>query len=69
MMAYDLLQAAAQFKQNPMAFLGRRFNIPQNMNNPQEIVQHLLNSGQITQGQLNNAVQMKNDPNLRNLFR
>lgn len=66
---YNLVQMAAQFKQNPLAVLGRRFNIPQNINNPQEIVQYLLNSGQITQAQVNNAVQMRNDPSIRGLFR
>lgn len=58
-----------QFQSNPMGMLTQRFNIPQNMNNPQEIVQYLLNSGQITQDQVNQAMQMKNNPMFRNLFR
>lgn len=65
----QLMQMYNQFKQNPMAMLSRRFNIPQNMSNPQEIVQHLLNSGQVTQAQVNNVMQMRNDPQFRNLFR
>ena len=55
----NFAQLYAQFQQNPMALLGRRFNIPQGLNNPQEIVQHLLNSGQVTQAQVNQAMQMR----------
>lgn len=65
----NIVQMYSQFKGNPMAMLSQRFNIPQNMNNPQEIIQHLLNSGQISQAQVNQAMQMKNDPSLRNLMR
>lgn len=48
------------FRQNPMQFLMQRgMNIPQNIqNDPNAIVQHLLNSGQITQQQYNQAAQM-----------
>jgi len=59
----------SSFKQNPMNLLSRRFNIPQNLNNPQEIVQHLLNSGQVSQMQVNQAMQMRNAPEFKNLFR
>lgn len=46
----------AQLKQNPLALLQRAgFNVPSNMNNPQEIIQHLMNSGQISQDQVNKA--------------
>lgn len=55
---------------NPMQFLSQRgFNLPQNLNDPQQIVQHLLNSGQITQDQVNQAVQMKNSPMFKGLFK
>lgn len=49
-----------QFKQNPLGFLTKqKFNIPQELaNNPQGMIQHLLNSGQINQSQLNQAQQM-----------
>lgn len=49
----------AQIKQNPMAFLRQRgLNVPENMNNPQQIIQYLMNSGQVTQAQFNNAQRM-----------
>ena len=48
-----------QLKVNPMQFLmSRRLNVPQNMiNNPNAIVNHLLQTGQISQEQLNRAYQ------------
>lgn len=48
------------FQQNPMAFLAqRRLNIPPNlMNDPNAAIQHLLNSGQMTQEQYNQLRQM-----------
>lgn len=55
---------------NPLSILSQRgFNLPQNLNNPQEIVQHLLNTGQISQAQVNNAMQMRDNPMFRNLFK
>ena len=64
-----MLGMLQQLRANPMALLSQRFNIPTNMQNPQEIVQYLLNSGQVTQAQVNNAMQMRNNPQFRNLFR
>jgi hypothetical protein len=58
-----------QYKNNPMQFLAQRFNIPTGIQNPQDIVQHLLNSGQISQAQLNQVMQMRNDPQIRDMFR
>ena len=65
----QFMQMYSQFKQNPMALLGKRFNIPQGMNSPQDIVQHLLNSGQVSQAQVNQAMQMRSDPQIQSLFR
>lgn len=48
-----------KFKQNPMSMLAQKFNLPANMNNPQDIINHLLNSGQINQNQVNQAEQLK----------
>ena len=56
----QIMQMWAQFRQNPMAALATLYNIPSNIQNPQDIVQHLLNSGQISQSQLNDAMRMKN---------
>lgn len=53
------MQMLAQLKQNPLAVLQKAgFNVPSNISSPQEIIQHLMNSGQVTQAQLNQAQQM-----------
>ncbi len=65
---FNLMQMYQQFRQNPIQMLSRRFNIPQTMNNPQEIIQYLLNSGQITQNQVNQVMQMREDPQIQQLF-
>ena len=55
---------------NPLSLLTQRgFNLPQNLNDPQQIVQHLLNTGQIKQETVNQAMQMRNNPMFKNLFR
>ena len=47
-----------QFQQNPMAMLQQRFNIPSDITSPNDILQHLVNSGQVTQQQLNQVMHM-----------
>lgn len=55
----QLMQAVQQFKANPMQMLlQRRLNVPQNMmNDPSAIINHLLQTGQINQNQINQAYQ------------
>ena len=55
----QILQMFPQLKANPLQFLlQRRLNIPPNMaNDPQAILNHLLQTGQITQQQVNAAYQ------------
>lgn len=49
----------AQLKQNPLGMLRQYgFNVPDNLNDPNAIIQHLMNSGQINQQQYNRARQM-----------
>ena len=58
-----------QLRSNPVQILGS-MGIPKNiMNNPREMVQYLLNSGRITQEQVNNAMQMKDNPIFKGLFK
>ncbi len=63
----NMLQMYQQLKQNPMALLSQRFNIPQgmNMSDPNAIIQHLLNTNQVSQAQVNNAMQMRNNPTIQ----
>lgn len=69
MININLLNMISQFKSNPMQMLSQRYNIPNNMQNPQDIIQHLLNTGQISQQQVNSAMQLKNNPNIQSLFK
>jgi hypothetical protein len=53
----NVLQAFAmlsQIKQNPMGLLSQKFNIPENINlsDPNAIINHLINSGQVQQSQI-----------------
>lgn len=68
--ANDIMNIFNQLKQNPMQVLSKKFNLPQNlnMNNPNDIIQHLLNTGQISQSQVNQVMQMRNNPMLQQLF-
>jgi exonuclease V gamma subunit len=53
------MQMLQQFRANPMQFfMQRRLNVPANMmNDPNAILNHLLQSGQISQQQINAAYQ------------
>ena len=66
----NILAMYQQLRQNPMQLLARRFNIPNNVNinDPQAIIQHLLNTGQVTQQQYNRAMSMRNDPMIKQLM-
>jgi hypothetical protein len=58
-----------QFKQNPLGMLSQKFNFPLMMNDPNQILQHLLNTNQVSQQQVNNLMQMRNNPIIQNLLR
>lgn len=63
-----LMQMYQQLRQNPAQILSQRFSIPPNMSDPQEIIQYLLNSGQVSQAQINQVMQLKNNPQIQQLF-
>ena len=63
------MQMLAQLKSNPLGFLRQYgFNVPDNLTDPNAIIQHLLNSGQISQGQLNSMMNMRNNPMIQQLM-
>ena len=64
----NLLSMYQQFRANPMQMLAKKYNLPNNLNDPNEIIQYLLNSGQITQQQVNQAMQMRNNPAIQQLI-
>ena len=52
-------QMISQLRQNPAALLKQAgLNIPSGMNDPQQIIQHLLNSGQVPQQRYQQIMQM-----------
>ena len=61
-----------QFKGNPMQALSQ-FGIPQNMNDPTQIIQHLMNSGKMSQQQFNQlqqiAGQLQSNPQFKQMFK
>lgn len=52
----NFIQMLQQLKSNPIQFLAqRKFNLPQNFQGgPQDIIQHLVNTGQVSQQQIAN---------------
>lgn len=66
----QLMSMYQKMKNNPMQVLSQRFNIPQDVNvkDPNAIIQHLLNSGQVSQAQVNNVMNMRNNPMVQMLM-
>ena len=66
----NIMSMYQQFRNNPMSMLMQRYNIPQDIDtsNPQSIIQHLLNTGQVSQAQINNIQGMKNNPMIQQLI-
>lgn len=66
----NIMQAYQQFRANPMQMLMQKYNIPQNIdaNNPNDILQHLLNTGQVSQAQVNSLQGMRNNPMIQQLM-
>ena len=53
------MELMGQFRQNPIGILQQLgYNIPQGMNDPQLIVQHLVSSGQVMPAQMQRIQQM-----------
>ena len=55
----DFMGRFNQFRGNPMQMLSQSgLKIPQGMNNPHEMIQHLMNSGAMNQQQFNQLQQL-----------
>lgn len=58
----QLMQIYQKMRQNPAQIFGQ-MGVPQEMmNDPDQIIQHLLNTGKVSQQQINQVMQMKNNP-------
>jgi hypothetical protein len=55
-----IMSAIQNLKQNPIQFLmQRKFNVPQSIaSDPNAIIQHLMNTGQVSQQKYNQVMQM-----------
>lgn len=59
MMGMNPMQMLQQLRQNPMQFLKQAgYNVPDNLTSPNDIIQHLMNSGQVSQQRYEQARQM-----------
>ena len=59
LMGMNPMQMIQQLQANPIQFLQRAgFNVPSNLNDPNAIIQHLMNSGQISQQRYEQARQI-----------
>lgn len=55
----NMMQMLQQLRSNPMQVLQQAgFRIPQNLNDPNAIIQHLMQSGQLSQDRYNQLYQM-----------
>lgn len=50
----QILNTIQQYSNNPQPLL-RKFGIPEQLNNPQDVAQYLMNNGKVTQDQVNQA--------------
>ena len=58
----NLMGMYQQFMQNPIQMISKKYNLPEGMNNPDDILKHLVNSGQVKQEQIDSIV---NNPMIR----
>lgn len=55
----QFMQMLQQLQRNPVQMLRQAgLNVPDNLNDPNQIIQHLMNSGQISQQRYEQARQM-----------
>lgn len=65
----NFLQMLNELKSNPVAFAAKnKYSIPQGMTDPNQITQHLLNTGQISQDRVNKTMKMRDNPLIQKLF-
>lgn len=67
-MMNSLLNTFQLLKSDPVSVLSKRFNLPKDLKNPNDIIQHLLNTGQVSQEQVNQAMQLRNNPVIQQIF-
>lgn len=53
----NVMQLLQQLRTNPAQVLAQRFNLPQGVGDPNQLLQHLVKTGQVSQDQVNAAYQ------------
>lgn len=51
-----------QFMQNPIQMISKKYSLPDGIKNPDDILKHLVNSGQVKESEIDNIV---NNPMIR----
>ena len=64
----NIIEMVNQIKTNPVSVLSQRFSVPQDLTDPNQIIQHLINTGQVSQEQVNRAMSMRSNPMFKGLF-
>lgn len=55
-----------QFKSNPSKFLSQKYKVPSELTDPEKIIQHLLDTEQVTQEQID---AIKSNPMVKMFFK
>ena len=63
----NIFQMYQMMRQNPLGLIRNKFSVPQSMTSPDDIIKHLIESGQVTQEQVDNARNMQTS--FRNFMR
>lgn len=48
----NMINMMNQFKSNPSQFLSQKYKVPNELTDPEKIIQHLLDTEQVTQAQI-----------------
>ena len=65
----NMINMVNQFKNNPTQMLAKKFNIPSELTDPNQIIQHLVDSKQVSQEQVDAVSQLKDNPMFARLFK
>lgn len=62
----NMLNMMNQFKSNPSQFLSQKYKVPNELTDPEKIIQHLLDTEQVTQAQID---AIKSNPMVKMFFK
>lgn len=53
----NMINLVSQFQSNPKQMLAKKYNIPSELTDPNQIIKHLVDSNQVTQEQVDGVKQ------------